>query len=76
MRLVPIAAYLELRFPLGGPDASTIRRWCRDGHQPGAVRRGKSWFVDLDIEENRTGNLLVDNALNSKLENIAMVPNG
>ena len=32
VRLVPIAAHLELRLPLGGPDASTIRRWCRDGH--------------------------------------------
>ena len=67
MRLVPILKYLEIRFPHGGPDDSTIRRWCRNGEQPGAVKRGKTWFIDLDIEEHCTGNPLVDQVLSSRL---------
>ncbi|MTI12143.1 DNA-binding protein [Sansalvadorimonas verongulae] len=66
MRLVPIDKYIGLRFPLGGPHPVTVRTWCRNGDQPGAVKRGNIWFIDLDIEENTTGNSLVDAALQAR----------
>lgn len=63
MRLVPIDKYIKHRFPMGGPHPVTVRRWCQNGDQPGAVKRGNTWFIDLDVEENHTGNSLVDAAL-------------
>ena len=66
MRLVSIEQYIGIRFPLGGPHKNTVRKWCLNGNQLGAVKRGKLWFIDLDVEERSTGNPLVDAALRAR----------
>jgi len=37
-----------------GRDPSTVRRWCRDGSLPGALRVGRDWVVPASSLENWT----------------------
>ncbi|KFB66303.1 MAG: Excisionase-like protein [Candidatus Accumulibacter vicinus] len=48
-KLIPVAHWSAARFD---PPASAqmLRRWCRQGKIPGAVRIGREWRVPVDAE--------------------------
>jgi predicted site-specific integrase-resolvase len=48
-KLIPVADWSSARFD---PPASAqmLRRWCRQGRIPGAVRIGREWRVPADAE--------------------------
>lgn len=48
-KLIPAATWAERRLD-PPPSAQMLRRWCRDGKIPGAVRMGRSWYVPADAE--------------------------
>ncbi len=48
-KLIPASDWNAARFspPLS---PQILRRWCRDGRIPGAVRIGREWRVPADVE--------------------------
>lgn len=61
-KLMPLEEWREKRFTTP-PSMQTVRRWANNGDIPGAKKLGGSWFIDIDVEENTTGNDLVDQVL-------------
>lgn len=48
-KLVEISEWATTLF-VCPPSSHTIRRWCRDGRIPGAVRIGRSWYVPVGAQ--------------------------
>ena len=48
-KLVEISEWAKTLF-VCPPSSHTIRRWCRDGRIPGAVRIGRSWDVPVGAQ--------------------------
>lgn len=60
-KLIPASVWAN-RLYEPPPSAQMLRRWCRDGKIPGAVRIGREWRVPADAEYCASGS-----AENSKL---------
>jgi hypothetical protein len=41
----------------------TIQNWAKYGYIPGAKKIGRRWWIDPEIEQNCTGNPLIDQVL-------------
>ena len=65
MKLLALPEWRKERFLPPRPTLRTCRNWCVNGDVP-AVRRGGLWFIDIEQEENQTGNDLVDSVLSGK----------
>lgn len=63
-KLIPIERWTEARHDPPKP-LSTLRRWCRDGHIPGAQRTGREWRVPADAEYTKSSNQQAANDVES-----------
>lgn len=41
----------------------TVQNWAKNGHIPGAKKIGRRWWIDPEIEQECTGNPLIDQVL-------------
>lgn len=48
-KLIPATTWASARMD-PPPSGQMLRRWCRDGKIPGAVRMGREWRVPADAE--------------------------
>lgn len=63
MKLMNIDEYLEARYTrCSRPNKRTLIRWINEGQVPGK-KQGKFYYIDIDAEERKTGNPLVDKVL-------------
>ncbi|MFC0268535.1 hypothetical protein [Kushneria aurantia] len=63
-KLIRLDEWKARRFEGQGPSDSLLRKLCRNGDLP-AKKIGASWYVDIDAEQNQTGNDLADQVLAS-----------
>jgi hypothetical protein len=61
-KLKELKAWRDERFAEPKPPMRTVQRWAMRGDIP-AVKRGKTWFVDLYKEALQSGNPLIDQFL-------------
>ena len=58
-QLLQLEAWRKKRFAEPLPSIRSCQQWAANGDIP-AVKRGRSWFVDLEKEKRLTGNPLID----------------
>lgn len=63
MKLLSLSAWREHRFLPPRPPMRTVQDWAATGRIP-AVKKGGSWFVDIEREEAETGIDQLDEILN------------
>lgn len=63
MRLMKLDYWRRERFVEPLPPLRTCQHWAANGAIP-AVKRGSTWYVDIEQEDKQTGNDLLDEILN------------
>ena len=63
MRLMRLDYWREKRFTTPLPPLRTCQHWAASGAIP-AVKRGKTWYVDIERESTQTGIDQLDEILN------------
>ena len=62
MKLMKLDAWRRERFTEPRPPLRTCQDWAATGQIP-AVKRGHTWYVDIDREAKQTGNDQLDEIL-------------